>query len=173
MTNETTMIEKWHLAENGIITAWVPQKLHTSNLYSALRTSPLKPCYTGKTNGIQLYSTSDDGISVVDGISIEYEYSIPLTQLKQRKVKWQWQGLYDTHLVIEFDIEKHIQEYKDGQSQTLQQINDIIKKLNEPPKTEYYPHNFRLSEGIVLCQQCGELLADLKKTTFGKGCAKI
>jgi hypothetical protein len=157
------LLEKWHLAENGSITAWVPQKLHTSSLYSALRTSPL---YTGKTNGVH----SDDGRSAVDGLCIEYQYIIPLTQLKQRKVKWQWQGFYED-IILEFGIEQHIYEYTYQEKQTLKQINDIINKLNEPPKA-YYPHNFRLSEGVVLCQQCGEFLSDLK-TTFRKGCAKL
>ena len=163
-------LEKWYLDENGDITGWVPQQLHTSDLYSALRTSPLKDCYTGKTNGVQLYS--DDGKSAVNGICIEYQYTIPLTQLKQRKVKWQWQGTYNG-IIVEFNIENHIQEYKEVERQTLQQIIDIIKKLNEPPT--YYPHNFRISEGIVLCQQCGELLSDLKKTTAAssKGCVKL
>jgi hypothetical protein len=155
-------LEKWHLADNGSITGWVPQKLHTSDLYSALRTSPLKACYTGKTNGIQLHNTSDDGFSIVDGLTIEYQYSIPLTQLKQRKVKWQWQGLYND-IIVEFNIEQHIYEYTYEQKQTLKEINDIITKLNEPPKAKYLLHNFRLSECIILCQNCGELLADLKK----------
>jgi len=165
MTHNTILLEKWYLAENGSITAWVPQKLHTSNLYSGLRTSPLKPCYTGKTYSSHLYSTSVDGHSVVDGLSIEYEYCIPLTHLKQRKVKWQWQGYY-ANILVEFGIEQHIQEHKTDQRQTLQQIIDIIKKLNEPPKAPHRSHNFRLSEGIVLCQQCGEFLVDLKKNAL-------
>jgi hypothetical protein len=160
-----TLVEKWHLAENGSITAWVPQKLHTSSLYSALRTSPLKPCYTGKTNGVN----STEGQPQTD--DIEYEYTIPLTELKQRKVKWQWQGIYED-VIVEFGIEQHIYEYTYQEKQTYKQINDIINKLNEPPKA-YYPHNFRLSEGVVLCQQCGEFLSDIKKTTFRKGCAKL
>ena len=159
----TIQLEKWYLAENGDISAWVPQKLHTSKLYSGLRTSQLKPCYTGKTNGIQQYKTSVDGLSVVDGIAIEYQYIIPLTQLKQRKVKWQWQGLYDNEHVVEFNIEQHMQEYKEEVRQTLKEINDIIAKLNEPPKVKHLLHNFRLSEGVVLCQQCGEFLTVLKK----------
>jgi hypothetical protein len=155
----TIQLEKWYLAENGDISAWVPQKVHTSELYS----SQLRPCYTGKTNGIQQYSTSADGLSVVDGIAIEYQYIIPLTQLKQRKVKWQWQGLYNNAIVVEFNIELHMQEYKQEQRQTLKEINDIITKLNEPPKAKHMLHHFRVSEGHVLCQHCGEFLADLKK----------
>ena len=162
LTNDKILIKKWHLASNGNITIWVPHNKHNSVTYE-----PLNACYTGHTNG---YSTEN-------GIMVDYEYTIPLTQLKKRKVKWQWQGLYtnknDKDLIVEFNIEQHIQEEiysKPDQRQSLKEINDIINKLNEPPN--YIPHNFRLSEGIVLCQQCGELLADLKTTALGKGCAK-
>lgn len=151
------VLEKWHLAENGSLTAWIPHAQHVSNAYL-----PMRPCYTGETQ-----------CSHVDGISIEYGYIIPLTQIKQRKVKWKWEGLYDDNLLIEFNIEQHQQEAlnsKHDQRQTLKEINEIIAKLNTE---KYIPHNFRISEGIVLCQHCGELLADLKKTTFVvKGCAK-
>jgi len=155
--NETILLEKWHLAANGDITAWVPQVLHNSKPYAEL-----KACYTGRTYGSQVYDISIDGLNAVNGISIDYEYCIPLTHIKQRKVKWQWQGLYDNKVVIEFNIEQHIQEtnHKAVQMQTLKELIEIITKLNEP---KYRLHNFRLSEGIVLCQHCGELLADLKK----------
>ena len=158
-------VGKWHLAENGTLSAWIPHTQHVSQAYS-----PLKSCYTNQTKSSHLYDVLD-GISVVDGITIEYAYTIPLTQLKQRKVKWQWQGLYGD-VVIEFNIEQHEQEdinSKPEQRQSLKDINDIIAKLNAE---KYVPHNFRISEGIVLCQHCGELLSDLKKTTGGKGCAK-
>jgi|GEM_PF-7067379 len=158
-------VEKWHLAENGSLTAWIPHTQHVSHAYL-----PLRPCYTEQTHSSHLYNVHD-GISIVDGINIEYAYTIPLTQLKQHKMKWQWQGLYGD-LVVEFNIEQHLHEdsnSKPEQKQTLQQINDIIAKLNAE---KYVPHNFRISEGIVLCQHCGELLADLKKNTKGKGCAK-
>jgi len=158
------LIKKWHLAPNGNITTWVPHTIHNSVTYA-----PLNKCYTGHTNG---YSTAN-------GIMVDYEYTIPLTQIKKRKVKWQWQGLYtnknDKDLIVEFNIEQHIQEEiysKPDQMQSLKEINDIINKLNEPVQKKYQPHNFRLSEGIVLCQQCGEFLSDLK-TTFGKGCANL
>ena len=161
--NDKILIKKWHLAPNGNITTWVPHTIHNSVTYA-----PLIKCYTGHTNG---YSTEN-------GIMVDYEYTIPLTQIKKRKVKWQWQGLYtknDKDLIVEFGIEQHIQEEfysKPDQNQTLKEINDIIDKLNEPIIKKYQPHNFRLSEGIVLCQHCGELLADLKTTALGKGCAK-
>jgi hypothetical protein len=162
--NSTILIKKWHLAGNGNITTWVPHNKHNSKTYA-----PLNACYTGHTNG---YSTEN-------GIMVDYEYTIPLTQLKQRKVKWQWQGLYtnknDKDIIIEFNLEQHVQEEitsKPDQMQSLKEINDIINKLNEPPKTIYVPHNFRISEGIVLCQHCGELLSELKKTSPGKGCMK-
>ena len=157
-------VEKWHLAENGSLTAWIPHTQHVSQEYLSLR-----PCYTEQTQSSHLYNVHD-GISIVDGISIEYAYTIPLTQLKQRKMKWQWQGLYGD-LVVEFNIEQHLHEdsnSKHEQKQTLQQINDIITKLNAE---KYVPHNFRISEGIVLCQHCGELLSDIKKNTGVKGCA--
>ena len=159
-------VGKWHLAADGSLSAWIPHTQHISKPYL-----PLKVCYTGQTQSLHLYEVVD-GISLVDGISIEYMYILPLTQLKQRKVKWQWQGLYG-ELVIEFNLEQHIQENinsKPDQNQTLKDINDIIAKLNVE---KYIPHNFRISEGIVLCQHCGELLSDLKKTTFSKGCAKL
>ena len=157
--SKTILIEKWHLAANGNITTWVPHSKHNSVTYAALNT-----CYTGHTNG---YSTEN-------GIMVDYEYTIPLTQLKQRKVKWQWQGLYKD-IIIEFNLEQHVQEEitsKPDQIQSLKEINDIINKLNEPPKAIYIPHIFRISEGTVLCQHCGELLSDLKKTSPGKGCMK-
>ncbi len=157
-TNYTIIINKWHLAPNGNITTWVPHNKHNS-----LTFKPLNACYTGHTNG---YSTGN-------GIMIDYEYTIPLTQLKKRKVKWQWQGLYtnknDKDVIIEFSIEEHVQEdlhSKPDQRQTLKEITDIINKLNEPVQQKYQPHNFRLSEGIVLCQHCGEFLADLKKANL-------
>jgi len=162
--NDKILIKKWHLAANGNITTWVPHNKHNSVTYA-----PLNACYTGHTNG---YSTEN-------GIMVDYEYTIPLTQIKKRKVKWQWQGLYtnknDKDLIIEFNLDHHIQEEmysKPDQNQSLKEINDIINKLNEPIIKRYQPHNFRLSEGTVLCQQCGELLADLKTTALGKGCAK-
>ena len=152
------LIKKWHLAANGHITSWVPHNKHNSVTYE-----PLNKCYTGHTNG---YSTQD-------GIMVDYEYTIPLTQIKKRKVKWQWQGLYtnknDNDIIIEFNIDQHIQEEmysKPDQNQTLKEINDIINKLNEPIIKKYQPHNFRLSEGIVLCQHCGELLTELKKANL-------
>ena len=152
-------LEKWYLAENGEITAWIPQDFHTSSSYSGLKAC----CYTGISNKIQVYCNSVDGLSIIDDeFIIEYEYIIPLTKLKQRNVKWKWQGLYAKQ-EVEFGIEEHIQENKPEKKQTLQEINAIIAKLNEPPKIKYRPHNFRLSEGIILCQQCGEFLADLKK----------
>lgn len=154
----TILVEKWHLAVNGIITAWVSHEDHNSKQFATL-----KSCYTSKTNGIQLYKTPELGLTIPDRIAIEYEYSIPLIQLKQRKVKWQWQGVYSSledDVILEFNIEQHIQEHNAGQTQTLKEINDIIAKLNE---IKYRPHNFRLSEGSVLCQHCGELLVDLKK----------
>ena len=161
---EKILIKKWHLAANGNITTWVPHNKHNSKTYA-----PLNACYTGHTNG---YSTEN-------GIMVDYEYTIPLTQLKQRKVKWQWQGLYtnknDKDIVIEFNIEQHVQEEitsKPDQMQSLKEINDIINKLNEPPKAIYIPHNFRISEGTVLCQHCGGLLSELKATGLGKGCMK-
>ncbi len=157
--NDKILIKKWHLAANGHITSWVPHSKHNSVNYA-----PLNKCYTGHTNG---YSTEN-------GIMVDYEYTIPLTQIKKRKVKWEWQGLYKD-LIIEFNLEQHIQEEmysKPDQNQTLKEINDIINKLNEPIIKRYQPHNFRISEGIVLCQHCGELLADLKTTALGKGCAK-
>ena len=160
------LVGKWHLAENGTLSAWIPHTQHVSQAYL-----PLKACYTSQTKSSHLYDVHD-GISIVDGITIEYAYTIPLTQLKQRKVKWQWQGLYGD-LVVEFNIEQHEQEdinSKPEQRQSLKDINDIIAKLNAE---KYVPHNFRISEGIVLCQHCGELLSDLKKTTFSKGCAKL
>ena len=153
--NDKIVIKKWNLAANGHITTWVPHNKHNSLTFKALN-----ECYTGHTNG---YSTRN-------GIMVDYEYTIPLTQLKKRKVKWQWQGLYtnktDKDLIIEFNIEEHVQEdlhSKPDQRQTLKEITDIINKLNEPVQKKYQPHNFRLSEGIVLCQNCGEFLADLKK----------
>lgn len=152
-TNDTIHIKKWHLAPNGNITTWVPHNKHNSLTFKALN-----ECYTGHTNG---YSTGN-------GIMIDYEYTIPLTQIKKRKVKWQWQGLYKD-LIIEFNIEQHVQEdlhSKPDQQQTLKEITDIINKLNEPVQQKYQPHNFRLSEGIVLCQHCGEFLADLKKANL-------
>ena len=156
--NDKILIKKWHLAANGNITTWVPHNKHNSVTYA-----PLNACYTGHTNG---YSTAN-------GIMVDYEYTIPLTQIKKRKVKWQWQGLYtnknDKDLIIEFNIEQHIQEEiysKPDQKQSLKEINDIINKLNEPVLKKYQPHNFRFSEGIVLCQQCGEFLADLKKANL-------
>ncbi len=156
--NDKILIKKWHLAPNGNITTWVPHTIHNSVTYA-----PLIKCYTGHTNG---YSTEN-------GIMVDYEYTIPLTQIKKRKVKWQWQGLYtnknDKDLIIEFGIEQHIQEEfysKPDQNQTLKEINDIIDKLNEPIIKKYQPHNFRLSEGIVLCQHCGELLTELKKANL-------
>jgi len=160
------LVGKWHLAENGTLSAWIPHAQHISQAYL-----PLKPCYTSQTKSSHLYDVHD-GISIVDGISIEYMYILPLTQLKQRKVKWQWQGLYG-NIVIEFNIEQHEQEdinSKPEQRQTLKEINDIIAKLNAE---KYIPHNFRISEGIVLCQHCGELLSELKKTTGGKGCYNL
>ena len=147
-TNDTILIKKWHLAPNGNITTWVPHNKHHSKTYALLN-----KCYTGHTNG---YSS-------VNGI--DYEYTIPLTHLKQRKMKWQWQGLYED-LIIEFNLEGHVQEdphSKQDQVQTIQEIRDIINKLNESVQKKYQPHNFRLSEGIVLCQHCGEFLSDLKK----------
>ncbi len=163
--NDKILIKKWHLAPNGNITTWVPHTIHNSVTYA-----PLIKCYTGHTNG---YSTAN-------GIMVDYEYTIPLTQIKKRKVKWQWQGLYtnknDNDLIVEFNIEQHIQEEiysKPDQNQSLKEINDIINKLNEPIIKKYQPHNFRLSEGTILCQHCGELLADLKTTAIGKGCAKV
>jgi hypothetical protein len=158
-------VEKWHLAADGSLSAWIPHTQHVSPAYLSLR-----PCYTGQTQSSHLYNVHD-GISIVDGISIEYMYTLPLTELKQRKVKWQWQGLYGTDVIIEFNIEQHLPEdssSKPEQKQTLQQINAIIAKLNAE---KYVPHHFRISEGIVLCQHCGELLSELKKTTGGKGCA--
>ena len=160
--NITIFIKKWHLAANGNITTWVPHNKHNSVTYE-----PLSACYTGHTNG---YSTGN-------GIMVDYEYTIPLTQLKQRKVKWQWQGLYknEKDIIIEFNLEQHVQEEitsKPDQMQSLKEINDIINKLNEPPKAIYIPHNFRISEGIVLCQHCGGLLSELKKTSTGQGCMK-
>jgi hypothetical protein len=156
--NDTILIKKWHLASNGNITTWVPHNKHNSLTFKALNA-----CYTGHTNG---YSTGN-------GIMIDYEYTIPLTQLKKRKVKWQWQGLYtnknDKDIIIEFNIEEHVQEdlhSKPDQQQTLKEITDIINKLNEPIQQKYQPHNFRLSEGIVLCQHCGEFLTDLKKANL-------
>ncbi len=156
--NDKILIKKWHLAANGNITTWVPHNKHNSMTYA-----PLNACYTGHTNG---YSTDN-------GIMVDYEYTIPLTQIKKRKVKWQWQGLYtnknDKDLIVEFNIEQHIQEEiysKPDQRQTLKEINDIINKLNEPIQKKYQPHNFRLSEGIVLCQQCGEFLTELKKANL-------
>ena len=151
--NSTILIKKWHLAANGNITSWVPHNKHNSVTYE-----PLNKCYTGHTNG---YSTEN-------GIMVDYEYTIPLTQIKKRKVKWQWQGLYKD-LIIELNIDQHIQEEmysKPDQNQTLKEINDIIGKLNEPIIKKYQPHNFRLSEGIVLCQHCGELLTELKKANL-------
>ncbi len=151
--NDKILIKKWHLAPNGNITTWVPHTIHNSVTYA-----PLIKCYTGHTNG---YSTAN-------GIMVDYEYTIPLTQIKKRKVKWQWQGLYND-LIIEFNIEQHIQEEfysKPDQRQTLKEINDIINKLSEPIIKKYQPHNFRLSEGIVLCQHCGELLTELKKVNL-------
>ena len=164
MASESILLEKWYLGADGCITAWVPHILHTSKLYAALRTSPLKDCYTGKTHGSHVYETTIDGLSAVNGITVEYEYSIPLTNLKQRKLKWQWQGLYK-NMVIDFNLEQHIQETNGhhDQNQTLKEITDIIAKLNEPPKVKYQLHHFRVSEGLVLCQHCGEFLADLKK----------
>ena len=153
------VLEKWHLAENGSITAWLMHTEHVSSKYTVL-----KKCYTGKTNSSHVYGTVD-GRSVVAGVSIIYEYTIPLTQLKKRDVKWHWEGKYND-LVIEFNIEQHCQETSEDNKQTLKQINDIIAKLNEPPKAKYQPHNFRLSEDIVLCQHCGEFLSELKKTNF-------
>jgi hypothetical protein len=162
-------VGKWHLAENGTLSAWIPHTQHVSQIYL-----PLKACYTGQTQSSHLYEYDvNNGISVVDGITIEYAYTIPLTQLKQRKVKWQWQGLYVADVVIEFNIEQHIQEdsnSKPEQRQTLKEINELIAKLNAE---KYVPHNFRISEGIVLCQHCGELLSELKKTTGGKGCYNL
>ena len=147
------LIKKWYLAANGNITTWVPHTIHNSVTYA-----PLNKCYTGHTNG---YSTAN-------GIMVDYEYTIPLTQLKQRKVKWKWQGMYN-EICIEFNLEQHIQEEfysKPDQKQSLKEINDIINKLNEPIIKRYQPHNFRLSEGIVLCQQCGEFLTELKKANL-------
>jgi hypothetical protein len=149
--NDTILVKKWHLAANGNITTWVPHNKHHSKTYEALN-----KCYTGHTNG---YSS-------VNGI--DYEYTIPLTRLKQRKMKWQWQGFYED-LIIEFNLEGHVQEdphSKLDQGQTIQEIRDIINKLNESVQKKYQPHNFRLSEGIVLCQHCGEFLADLKKANL-------
>jgi hypothetical protein len=156
--NEPIVLEKWHLAENGYITAWVPKQLHSSKPFAGL-----KSCYSGNTNGLQIYKTSEDGLSVAPSFVVEYEYIIPLKKIKQWKVKWQWQGVYIDDLILGFNIETHIQEYKDEPRQTLKELIDIINKLNEPPKVPHRSHNFRLSEGIVMCQQCGEFLADLKK----------
>jgi hypothetical protein len=156
----TYVLDKWHLAENGTLTGWVPHNLHGSKQYQQIRS-----CYNGRTHGSHLYATSDDGHSVIEGVEIEYEYTLQLIYLKQRNVKWKWQGLYDADIVVEFDFERHIQEYqqcKPEQAQTLKQINDIITKLNEPPKEKFQLHNFRLSEGTVLCQHCGSLLSELK-----------
>ncbi len=157
--NEPIVLEKWHLAENGYITAWVPKSLHSSKSFALL-----KLCYSGNTNGLQIYKTSADGVSVSPTFVVEYEYIIPLTKIKQWKVKWQWQGVYAVdYLILEFNIETHIQEYKEEPRQTLKELIDIINKLNEPPKIPHRSHNFRLSEGIVMCQQCGEFLVNLKK----------
>lgn len=158
-------VENWFLDENGNLLAWIPHVTHTSSFYSTMR-----HCYTGQTKSSHQYTNSEDGITIVDGISIEYEYKIPLTQIKQRKVKWQWHGLY-TDIVIEFNIEQHCQEYENirppMEKQSLKEINDIIAKLNIE---KYFPHNFRVSEGMVLCQFCGEFLADIKKTNYLPGC---
>ena len=164
---ESIRLEKWHLAADGTITAWVPQKLHHSKSYA-----PLKDCYTGRTHGLHLYSVSVDGRSEVDGISVEYEYSIPLTHLKQRAVKWQWQGLYNAG-VVEFNLEQHIQETTPAghSEQTLKQLTDIISNLNLNATVTKY-HNFKISQGIVLCQHCGELLEDLKKLKM-PGCLAL
>jgi hypothetical protein len=87
-------------------------------------------------------------------------------------VKWKWQGLYaNTYTyIIEFNYETHRQEQENApmHEQTLLDINEIILKLNTPPKEKYQPHNFRLSEGIVLCQHCGEFLAALRKEKTDK-----
>jgi hypothetical protein len=158
--NKIILLEKWHLHANGTINAWVSHSLHHLKYYESLNA-----CYTGRTYGRQAENST---------ILIEYEYTIPLTQLKQRNVKWQWQGIYSDDIIVEFNIEQHIQEYpeyKPEQAQSLKEITAIISKLNEPVKEIYIPHNFRISEGVVLCQHCGELLSDLK-TTFKKGCAK-
>ena len=144
--NGTILIKKWHLAANGNITTWVPHNKHNSVTYAELNA-----CYTGHTNG---YSTEN-------GIMVDYEYTIPLTQMKQRKVKWQWQGMYKD-IVIEFNIEQHVQEEMNSKPDQRQSL-----------KEKYIPHNFRISEGIVLCQHCGELLSELKKTSPGKGCSRI
>ena len=153
-TKKTILLEKWHLSENGTINAWVPHSIHHINYYE-----PLNACYTGRTYGRQ-------STDMTNTITIEYEYIIPVTQIKHRKVKWQWQGLYSDSIIVEFNLEQHIQEYpecKSEQVQSIKEINEIISKLNEPAKKKNIPHNFRLSQGVVLCQYCGEFLTDLKK----------
>ena len=140
---------KWYLAENGSITCWLPHNQHVSKCYAAL-----KPCYTGKTHSI----------TRSDGIMIDYEYIIPLTQLrKQGSIKWKWQGMYKD-ILVKFNFEQHRQEQQSIQEsypeQSLNQLNEIIDKLG---KEKHNLHLFRISEGTVLCQHCGELLSDLKK----------
>jgi hypothetical protein len=167
MTTTTLHFKKWHLAANGHITAWVPHMQHLSTAFQ-----DLKSCYTGRTHSAHMYDVENGQSVVVGNLMIEYEYTVPLTQIKQREVKWKWQGLYaNTYTyIIEFNYETHRQEQENApmHEQTLLDINEIILKLNTPPKEKYQPHNFRLSEGIVLCQHCGEFLAALRKEKTDK-----
>ena len=165
MTTTTLHFKKWHLDANGHITAWVSHAQHLSPAYQ-----DLKPCYTGRTHSAHMYDIENGQTVVVGNLMIEYEYTVPLTQIKQREVKWKWQGFYANTYIIEFNYETHRQEQENApmHEQTMPQINEIILKLNAPPKEKYQPHNFRLSEGIVLCQHCGQFLAALQKEKTDK-----
>jgi hypothetical protein len=55
--------------------------------------------------------------------------------------------------------------------QTREEIDAIVARLAVPEykkTTKHHFHNFRVSAGLVLCNQCGEFLADIKKQKQGE-----
>lgn len=172
------LLNNWFLANNGIITAWVPKAQHCSKAHE-----PLKHCHTaGRTSSFMKPGdmAQPDNMAMpgdtAKQLSIEYEYTIPLSGMKKISDDV-WCGFYQ-QVYVEFAFANHkqaqvlgINQFMNIGKQTREEIDAIVARLAVPEykkTTKHRFHNFRVSAGLVLCNQCGEFLADIKKQKQGE-----
>jgi hypothetical protein len=175
MSSRVIIIVNWTLSPENIITAWIPKDLHISQPYTKI-----KSCYTGRTTG-----------EIIDNrLEVLYEYKMQVTNLTKIKdddcdnchnchnCDVYWQGYYNNHLVA-FDFSTRNKNLKYN-IQTIQEIDGIVSASSmskitpivetdtittttttTTTTTSHRYHKFKLSECIVLCEQCGYTQADL------------
>ena len=112
-------LNNWFLANNGIITAWVPKAQHCSKAHE-----PLKHCHTaGRTSSFMKPGDMAMPGDTAKQLSIEYEYTIPLSGMKKISDDV-WCGFYQ-QVYVEFAFANH----KQAQVLGINQFMNIGKQL--------------------------------------------